>query len=272
MEDIKVNVFNALHGSRLSSLTDKLPDGYDYFYIGLYGSQNYNLDNKNSDVDAKAIVVPSFDELIRFKGESKSFSFGDGILDVKDVRLMFEQFLKMNVNFLEILFTDDFVYNTFYEEEVLELRDMAEDITASDKMRLLRSNLGMMRSKSDSAFMVSSSNAEDIARYGYSPKDAASVLRIGEFLFSYLDRGLSFKEALSIQSSEKEELIRRVREGSLDRKFVFQVYEEEMTEVSKFASKFTSSHKEKQNHELALSLEDLERRIIKKALRRDILS
>lgn len=90
MEDVKVSVFNALHGSRLSSLTDQLPGEFDYFYIGLYGSQNYNLDNKNSDVDAKAIVVPSFDELIRFKGESKSFSFGDGILDVKDVRLMFE--------------------------------------------------------------------------------------------------------------------------------------------------------------------------------------
>lgn len=160
----------------------------------------------------------------------------------------------------------------FYEREVLGLRDMAEDIASSNKVRLLHSNLGMMRSKFDSAFMVTSSNAEDIARYGYSPKDAASVLRIGEFLFSYLDRGLSFKEALSIGSSEKEELIRKVREGSLDRKFVFQIYEEEMAEVSKFASKFTSSRKEKQNHELALRLEDFERRIIKKALGRDILS
>lgn len=37
MENVKVNVFNALNGSRLSGLTDKLPDGYDYFYIGLYG-------------------------------------------------------------------------------------------------------------------------------------------------------------------------------------------------------------------------------------------
>lgn len=271
MENVKVNVFNALNGSRLSGLTDKLPDGYDYFYIGLYGSQNYNLDNENSDVDAKAIVVPSFNDLLKFQGESKEFSFGDGLLDVKDVRLMFEQFLKMNLNFLEILFTDDFVYNTFYEKEVLELRDMAEDIAASDKMRLLRSNLGMMRSKFNSAFMVTSSNAEDIARYGYSPKDAASVFRVGEFLLSYLDRGLPFKEAMSVRSSEKEELIRRVREGSLDRKFVFSAYEAEIAEVNKFASKFTSSYAEKQNTEVVNRLEDLKRRIVKKGVREDIL-
>lgn len=272
MDDVKVNVFNALHGNRLSSLTDQLPDEFDYFYVGLYGSQNYDLDNENSDVDAKAIVVPSFDELIEFKGKSKSFSFEDGILDVKDVRLMFEQFLKMNINFLEILFTDDFVYNTFYEGEVLELRDMAEDIAASNKVRLLRSNLGMMRSKFNSVFMISSSNADEVVLYGYSPKDAASVLRVGEFLFSYLDRGLSFKEALSIKSSEKESLIRKVREGSVDRNFVFQVYEEEMAKVNKFASIFTSSYEEKQNYEVASHLKDLERRIIEKALRRDILS
>lgn len=196
--------------------------------LGFTGSQNYNLDNENSDVDAKAIVVSSFNDLLKFQGESKEFSFGDGLLDVKDVRLMFEQFLKMNLNFLEILFTDDFVYNTFYEKEVLELRDMAEDI-------------------------------------------AASVFRVGEFLLSYLDRGLPFKEAMSVRSSEKEELIRRVREGSLDRKFVFSAYEAEIAEVNKFASKFTSSYAEKQNTEVVNRLEDLKRRIVKKGVREDIL-
>ena len=33
--------------------------GYNVIYVGLYGSQNYNLDDEESDIDAKAIIVPT---------------------------------------------------------------------------------------------------------------------------------------------------------------------------------------------------------------------
>ena len=31
--------------------------------VFLYGSQNYNMDGPNSDVDTKCLVVPSFEEI-----------------------------------------------------------------------------------------------------------------------------------------------------------------------------------------------------------------
>ena len=48
----------------LKTLEKNLPEKYNYMYMGLYGSQNYNLDTEDSDIDAKAIVVPSLGDLI----------------------------------------------------------------------------------------------------------------------------------------------------------------------------------------------------------------
>lgn len=39
-------------------------DGYRVLYIGLYGSNNYGVDDEYSDVDAKVIVLPSLDDIV----------------------------------------------------------------------------------------------------------------------------------------------------------------------------------------------------------------
>lgn len=37
---------------------------YEFVFTSLYGSQNYNLDNENSDKDYKMAVIPSLENLI----------------------------------------------------------------------------------------------------------------------------------------------------------------------------------------------------------------
>ena len=71
-------------------------------FIGLYGSQNYLLDTEDSDHDFKAVVVPTLDDLVRnTKPVSFSVSLSDGALcDVKDIRLMVDQWKKAAPNFL----------------------------------------------------------------------------------------------------------------------------------------------------------------------------
>ena len=38
--------------------------GYKVIYVALYGSQNYNVDDEKSDIDAKAIVLPTLADII----------------------------------------------------------------------------------------------------------------------------------------------------------------------------------------------------------------
>ena len=56
----KDKIMNQLQAYK-SALEEK---GYKVVYIGLYGSQNYNLQDKKSDIDAKAIVIPSLKEIV----------------------------------------------------------------------------------------------------------------------------------------------------------------------------------------------------------------
>jgi predicted nucleotidyltransferase len=76
--------------------------------IFLQGSQNYGLETKESDVDTKLIVAPSFKEFA-FNLQPMSTTHvrkNNEHIDFKDVRLMFKTLKKQNLNFLEILFTD----------------------------------------------------------------------------------------------------------------------------------------------------------------------
>ena len=58
MTDQKIN-------NVLSGVVDMLKEmGYKVVYVALYGSQNYNLETPKSDLDFKAMVVPTLDDIV----------------------------------------------------------------------------------------------------------------------------------------------------------------------------------------------------------------
>lgn len=58
---------------KLSKQKKYLEDlGYNVLYIGLFGSQNYGLSDENSDVDSRAIVLPTIEQLIKRERISKN--------------------------------------------------------------------------------------------------------------------------------------------------------------------------------------------------------
>lgn len=85
--------------------------------IFLYGSQNYGFANWDSDVDSKLIVVPSFEDMcLKSEWLSKELHLEDEHIEVKDIRELRNMFLKQNINFIEILYTDYFILNPKYEK------------------------------------------------------------------------------------------------------------------------------------------------------------
>lgn len=83
--------------------------GYNVVYIGLYGSQNYNLDDENSDVDARAIVIPKIEEIIRRKSISTEYEFETGKIDVKDILTYYGVIKKGNFSFIEPFQTEWYI-------------------------------------------------------------------------------------------------------------------------------------------------------------------
>ena len=58
MTDQKIN-------NVLSGVVDMLEEmGYKVVYVALYGSQNYNLETPQSDLDFKSMVVPTLDDIV----------------------------------------------------------------------------------------------------------------------------------------------------------------------------------------------------------------
>lgn len=172
--------------------------------IGVFyqGSGNYGLDYEGSDVDTKCIILPSVYDLHDMKRESVCHvRSNDEHTDVKDVRLMFELFLKENVNFLEILYTPFYWVNPLYEDLWNEVVDLRNVIINSNKRALLKSLKGIAGEKYHALEHRYPSRIEWLDRFGYDPKQLHHLLRIEEFMRRWLN-GSSFSQCLISKQPE----------------------------------------------------------------------
>lgn len=98
--------------------------------ITLYGSQNYNIDTPYSDVDVKAIYVPSLtDAILEPKWTSFEYhNLKNEHCELKDIREMCRMYQKQNLNFLKTLFTPYRWDNPKYAEIHQAFKSRANDI------------------------------------------------------------------------------------------------------------------------------------------------
>lgn len=157
------------------------------FYCGLYGSQNYELDTPDSDVDTKTMIVPSAREVILGKKMvSTDLKVGDALSNVKDLRAMFDNFYKGNINFVEILFTPYWTCDISYYQEAYELRCHRDHIANRDPLKLMEMAAGMARQKYVAFDKPFESKKEVLAKYGYDPKQLHHLVRLYYFMTAYL--------------------------------------------------------------------------------------
>lgn len=89
----------------------------DGYIIGtfLHGSQNYNLDTEESDVDTVSIYVPTVDFTIVNSPKNHQLIMEDGSNEhctIKDIRNYINELLKSNPNAIELLYTKYSFYTT----------------------------------------------------------------------------------------------------------------------------------------------------------------
>lgn len=197
-----------------------LEKGYDVLYLALQGSQNYNLDeyseNYCSDIDTKAIVLPSFKDFCYNKTPISTTLILDNNehIDVKDIRVMFEMLKKNNLSYLELLYTPYSIVNEKYKENIKELLNNRDKLI--NKVRLFKAIAGMSMEKKKALCHPYPNLLEKIEKYGFDGKQLSHCVRLNEIL----RRMLFYNEELQnvYKTNKREELMnykkQLVKDGS----------------------------------------------------------
>ena len=188
--------------------------GLTAIYIALYGSQNYCIQTLASDIDLKVIVIPTLNDIVsNTKPVSETWNFKWGQADVKDIRLMVENWLKQNTNFLEILYTPYCMIHPDYTDEVYKMIDAREDIARIDTLRHIRATMGMQDQKFHALKHRFPSKVEVIDKYGYDPKQLSHIIRLYDLTSKYVE-GKDYLECI-LPSGELKNTIIDIKIGKL---------------------------------------------------------
>lgn len=236
-------------------------------YLAAQGSMNYNLEYEESDMDTKAILVPTLDELVH---NYKPISYthvrkNEEHIDFKDIRLMFDCFRKQNINFIEILFTDYFWINDLYKDEIQALRDSAEAIARMDTYQAVKCMKGMAYEKYHALEHPYPAKAQIIAEHGYDGKQLSHLVRIEEFLKKYLN-GELYKNCL--KSRQRDWLI-YLKQHKLSLEEARKLAGETLLTIDALADEFctfNSSREAYKNQKTFELLDEIQYNIIRKAL------
>lgn len=144
MDIININKRIMAHKEKLIS------EGIDEKHIlgiFLYGSQNYQCDLEDSDIDTKAIYIPSKEEAIFDRIRIKEYKLPNGEhCELMDIRHFVDNLKKQNINFVEILYTDYYwfnpAYNTIWIDRFFKYRDL---ISHYDMKRCVSSICGQAK-------------------------------------------------------------------------------------------------------------------------------
>lgn len=165
----------------LSHYKDVLEEqGYTVLYIGLYGSQNYNLDDEQSDIDCKVIILPTLHDIIFRKTTSKVIECENGSIDVKDLITFYNVIKKGNFSYIEAIDTEYSIGDKY-------LKDLFKQIRPN-----LKSFLGAMYEKRKALTHEYPSKHEEFEKWGFDPKQYHHIIRLSHILqhinnsFSYM--------------------------------------------------------------------------------------
>lgn len=171
--------------------------GYNVIGVMLQGSQNYGLHYDGSDIDTKAIVIPSFNDFcIGKKMTSKTIVLDSNEhIDVKDIRLMHDCFRKSNINFLEILFTEFKLMNPVYQNVYQVMFDNANKIAHANTFAAINCMAGMVFEKHKALEHRYEGLVEKIDKFGYDPKQLHHIMRVYNLMERYM-KGELFSDCL----------------------------------------------------------------------------
>lgn len=180
-------------------------NGHVRVMTNLYGSQNYNVHFPDSDVDTKSIILPNYRNLIFKPAYSHTLILpNDEHAEMKDIRLMFQQYRKQNINFIEALYSPYVNINPKFDEVYRELYVNRERITHYHPRAMVMSVCGEMCGKYTRYFQNGTTE--------YSAKQLSNMLRMKRYVTMYL-KGENVEHCLVVPNGEEVDHMRAVKKG-----------------------------------------------------------
>lgn len=184
--------------------------GYDVICTCLQGSQNYGLDEYTedymSDVDTKSIVLPPLDDFVNATSPVSEVIVleNNEHAEIKDIRVMFDMFKKMNISYIELLYSNYIIFNPVWVDLIEPLFANADLISSYNRNQFLRCIAGMAMEKRKALCHPYPSIVDKIEKYGYDGKQLSHCARLYEFILKYTE---GFPLEKCYRSQERELLM-----------------------------------------------------------------
>ncbi|GCD11765.1 nucleotidyltransferase domain-containing protein [Clostridium tagluense] len=187
-------------------------EGRKYGFRALVGSWNYNLNEESSDRDYKLFLIPTFDDLYTNHQFSKSIIGELEDFDCHDIRKVSNLWWKANVNFLEVLFTEELLVNIELTSKskhcINELFKNKDKIVIMNLPYLFNACVGMHITKKNDIDKGTEGTKHLIKMHGYETKMAMHSIRILDFLIRFANQGFKdFKKAIWYELDDPKRLL-----------------------------------------------------------------
>lgn len=149
--------------------------GYTVIYVALYGSQNYNVDDGQSDIDAKAIVLPTLSQIIHRQPVSAVLETEYGAVDYKDIITFNEVIRKGNFSYIEA------VQSQYRIGDIETIDRLFGNIPVN-----LKSIIGGMLEKRKALTHEYPSKTKEFEQFNCDPKQFHHIIRLSHVLMSNL--------------------------------------------------------------------------------------
>lgn len=162
--------------------------------IFAYGSQNYGVATETSDWDTKAVIVPSYEDLVLQPPVSREIHLANREhCEVKDIREMVNMFKKQNINFIEVLFTEyKWVNGAYMMQWQNYFEKMKHDIAHYDVNKTVQSICGQA--------------IHTLHQNPFDGKKVANGYRLLRFLEKYL-AGDNYSNCIVLSEDERQKII-----------------------------------------------------------------
>lgn len=162
--------------------------------IFVYGSQNYGLATDKSDVDTKAVLIPTLEQLALHPIKTRTLELENGEhCEIMDIAHLIQNFRKQNINFIEVLFTKYCWVNPFYKDLWdYYFIEQNEYIAHYDCNKCLQS--------------ISGQAIHTLNQNPFDGKKVGNGLRLYHFLISYL-AGENYRNCITTSGKLRKEIL-----------------------------------------------------------------
>ena len=116
-----------------------LPDNLNILFISTFGSYNYNLQNKLSDIDLKLVYIPQLYEIISHEAEVRTIEISSiGNCDLISLPHFIDGLTRYELPYLEIIMSMKYIWiNDEYKDLFNKLRELTLKMLIENKYSLL---------------------------------------------------------------------------------------------------------------------------------------